>query len=813
MRQQVQDANAQSEIAPAKKHAVRTATVAQHHNNIALERQKEVNSMASTLGNALGNFMEKKHESEAEQKYTQAYLAQGQKEGLSEYQKDLKRTGFTEFIYGGQDPEYLGALDAASRNASDALFIEEANFIEGEGGDMTPEEYQKRLTERVKNFNMDNFDGAPDAAVAFMKNWKDNSNELARQHVKLYKVREQQKARATVAEGFQTSFDKYKTLVDSNPNKAQQLGQDMFSDKYKPQGMSDEAFREVLISESLTAVRAHDYSALKLLNESGIVSTFNEKELKEYETVRGIIDMDNFNMLEASRLDYEEVVENPQSTSVDVRNAQARMESSIQQVAARNTGSTKHLKTVYGADRHRTALGNQWSDRLEKEAKEREARMSKFEKEQTAAALERVVLNESDFKVRVRDADSDKKREIVADRLDKLLIARVNSELKPEVRIAVNDQYAKYKDLLDKWTSQDEAKRKKLEAEATKREKREAELRTGVESLVDGGGYVTADPTAKAQQLQGAVSSVVDQIIPTQDMNTIDKLEQVFSDPNGMMKFIRGSAKFSNYVTDSKDVKQAVANLAASLRGEVDDGNNTWTPAQAQNAQALGVLQQMAPQIYNKSFTASERAELAYINRAISSGKLPAETIRTLDTLQQNVDSKVAFSAKAEDVMGAAGVSGAPADIQNAVFTEYKTHLALGHDEAIRAARSFAQGINTRAGGVTVRYGSTFEPINGHNLDDTMKILSKTYRSGGVMKSGLSRALSSLVGGSTDADGRELYSLKQVPDAKVSLFQGSLVIEQDGRIAVIGRPELENELNGYDEWYRSTGARQATWFD
>lgn len=805
MRSPIQDANAgaATDVAPTKKHAVRTATIAQNHGNQAQERAKQINQAASGLGQALGNFMEEKRTTELEQRYTKAFHEQGTKTGMSEYQKDLKRSGFTEFIYGGQSPEYQGALDASARNASNAMYVEEAEFAEGAGADMTPEQYQKYLQDKVTAYNKENFADAPDAAFAFMKNWKDNSNELSRQQIKNYQVREQEKARATVAEGFQTDFDVYKTMVDKNPDKAAELGREMFTGKYKPKGMSDEAYRGVLVDESMTAIRAHDYSALKLLNESGLVSTFNDKELKEYETVRKVIDEDNFNMLEAARLDYETVVENPASSSEEIRNAQARMNSAIQQLAARNTGSTKHLKTVYGADRHRGVLNNQWMKRVEDETIERNKRLSDAEKAATKANVERVVMNESNFEVDLYAADPKDKRVMLADRLDNLLVARATPDLDPEVREKVNTQYVKYKKMLDKYDTAQAAANDKANAAALKKEKEEAELATGVESLVTGGGHVAVDSATRQGHIKGAVDSVVNQIIPDTTVSSIDKLEQIVGNPTSIYKFIKGTGNFQSYVKDSKELNTAVQNLATNLRAELTE-DNTYTQAQRDNAASLEVLKQQAPEVYNNAFSADERVQIAYLQRAIAQGKGVAETVRTLDTVLQNVDTATAFKANGEDVVNDTGVAGAPADVQNAVYAEYKAHLPLGHDAAMSAARTFAQGINTKAGGTTVRYGSTFKAINGRNLNDTMNVLSKTYRSGGVTKSGYTRALSALVGGSKDANGRELYSLKQVPDVKVSVFQGGIMLELHGRVQMIQRPELEAEMNGYDEWYRGT---------
>lgn len=804
MRSPISDANAGAvtDIAPTKKHAVRTAAVARQNSNGALNQKVQINKLASQLGTALGTFMEGKRVTEAEQRYQKAYHDQGTAEGLTEYQRDLKRTGFTEFIYGGQSPEYKGALDASARNASNAMYIEEQAFIEGEGGDLTPEQYQTRVQEKIRSYNEENFSDAPDGAFAFMKNWQDNSNELSKQHVKLFNVRQQQQARQTVAEGWQTDLDMYKTMVSTNPDKAAQMGRDMFSGKYKPVGMSDTAYREVLVSESLTAARAHDFSALKLLNDSGLVSTFNDKELKNYEAVRGIIDQDNFNMMESARLDYETTIENPLSTSREVAQARQRYDTSIAQTSARNTGTSKHLKTTFGADRWRGVLGNQYQAQLKKEATAGQS-----------ARVDAVTATATAFQVDMFSAEPSQRRGMLADRLDSLQVVMFDPTLDPEIKEDLQKQFLAGKKQLEGWESELDTRTRKENEIQEKRDLEERELATGVESLVTGGGFVAGDAKTQKQHLQGAVSSVVNQINPDPDMNTIDKLEGIVGTPDGIYKLIKGAGQFNGYLADAPEIQTAITNLAVNLRGELSE-DNTFTDSQRSNAAALEVLKEQSPQLFNASFSADERVELAYMQNAIKTKKGVAESVRILDTIAQQVDTKTVLKLNGEDVATRVGASGAPPDVQNAIYTEYRNHLPLGHDAALEATQSFANGINTRAGGTTVRYGSTFEPIEGKNLDATMKVLSKTYKSGGVYKSGYTRALASLIGGSVDESGNELYSLKQVPGVKVSVFQGGIMLELNGRVQMIQRPELEAEINGYDEWYKGTESiRSKSWWD
>lgn len=795
MRSPIADANAgaATDVAPTKKHAVRTATVAQQNNNSASEKAKQINQVASTLGNALGNFMQGKRETELEQRYQQAFHDQGMKEGMSEYQKDLKKTGFTEFIYGGQSPEYQGALDASARNASNAMLLEEQEFIESEDGmSMTPSQYQRRIQDKVTDYNAENFSDAPDAAFAFMKNWKDNSNELTRTQYKNNQVYLQQEARRTVAEGFQTDLDVYKSTLRSNPDKAAEVGKKLYSMDNKPKGMSDTAFRSVQIEEGLVAIQSGDYSALKLMNESGIVKSFDDKTLKRYHSAQAKIDTDNFNMSEAARLNYETVIENPDSTSREVAVARQQFDSAIIQVSARNTGTSKHLKTTFGADRWRGVLGNQYQKKLDDDIAAG-----------IAARVEKVVVNASAFQVELMTADPDKRRTMLSERLDSLYITMGDHSIDKEVRADLRKQFISGKKQLDKWNSELETRTKKEDEIQAKKDQEEKDLIEGVQSLVTGGGFVSGDDKSQKLHTKGAVESVVNQIIPDKDMKTVDKLENIVSDPMNMYKFMRGSANFQGYVKDSPEVKTAITNLAVNLRSELTE-DNTFTDTQRSNAAALEVLQQQAPELYRTSFTADERVANAHMINAINTKKGVAESVRQLDTIAQQVDVKTVSKLNGEDLAEEVGLSGAPSDVQNLVYTEYRKFLPLGHDEALKAARNYANGVNTKAGGTTVRYGSTFEPVMGKNLDDTMKVLSKTYKSGNTYKSGFTEALSRLVGGSKDADGNELYSLKQVPGVKTSIFQGGIMLEYNGRVQMIPRAKIEVELNGYDEWYKGT---------
>lgn len=393
MRSQIQDNNAGAamDVAPTKMHATRTATIAKHNNNSALLTQKNINTASSVLGEALGRFMDDKRATELEQRYQQAYHDQGTQAGLDEYKKDLKRTGFTEFIYGGQSPEYAGALDASARNASNAVFLEESQFIEGAGGDLTPEQYQQRIQDKITEYNKENFSDAPDAAFAFMKNWRENSNALSKQQFKLYQVREQEKARQTVAQGWQTDLDMYKTVISSDPTRAKQIGIDMFSGKNIPNGMSKQAARDVVIESAFSAIQSGDYAALKLFNNAGI--KLDAKQHNTFDKLRGGIDTDNTNYLSAAKSDLQAAYNDPMATVASVEAARVQYNNVRKQILARDTGSSEYIKYSAGSDIANIAGYNAFKGRVKSESTAYEG-----------AALDALKLDEARYKVALEGA-------------------------------------------------------------------------------------------------------------------------------------------------------------------------------------------------------------------------------------------------------------------------------------------------------------------------------------------------------------------------------------------------------------------------
>ena len=871
MRNPVEDPNAGVQQAPSVRHAARTVAVANKNTGEAAAKAQQINQISSSLGNALGNFMEGKRKSEMEQRYEEAYFKQGEETGLSEYQRDLKRTGFTEFIYGGQSPEYLGALNAAAKNASNSLFMEQQDFVvNGIGADMTPDTYQKYLKEQIKTYHDENFEGAPDATVAFMKNWRENSNELTRIHRKEYEVREQQKAAQTVAEGVQTQLDMIKTLVTTNPDRARQLTENLANGDFIPSGMSQAAGRKVMISELLTAGRAHDFLAFQVLNQSGLTSTFTDAEWKQYSAVQALLDTDNFNMMEAQRLNLESVIESDDSTPEDVQTAIQEFQTVQGTVTSRNTMSAKHLKTVYGSDRHLGVLSNQYAkavddkrkevavqkvnayktwlnsaeaaiirsgdtannmsatligvqqqfdelapylpkDQRDKLASEVDLKLAKYGKKlrvlsdaETKAVAQQMVrdveLDEVDHYYELYKAAPKDRREKQASFIDRIDDVLADQRMGDEERARLQRVRTKAQKQLEQWEATAEARLRKAREASDKKAQEAAELRAGVDSLIQGGGYVPSKPSLKKKHLEAAVNSVADQVLPDTDMLPTDKLEKILTDPSLMSRFLHNSQNFRGELGSAQNITTAIGNIAITLRAQQDD-SGMFTDQQKAMVSALDVLQLKSAELYNASFTPEQQRDLVVIRNSIKKNGNVAEMNTRLNNLQSGNVSADKLSGK--KLLEQVGLDSAPGVVQDRAYSYYKTMLPLGSDVALEETRKFMRDVDSKENGVYVQYGSTFGKIGEYSLGDVLKIMDKTYRTGEVTKSGWTVKLQELQKSGSDTMGRTLYSLKQLDDYALKVLDGNLVVYSGDRFVVVPRTYIEGAVQSYEQFRQS----------
>lgn len=362
MREPTQDANSGAimQVAPTKKHAARTVTIAQQNNNAGLEKMKQANQIGSALGGAIGRFVDREHDSEMERRYMEAYHGEGTDQGLAEFSKDQRRTGFTDWIYNGQSPEYQGQLHAEAESTAASMYVRESEFIEDEGADLTIEKYRNRQKKIIEQFVKTEMKGAPDAAMAFMRQWQQHSNVLSKQHAKASEVRKHQRARKTFKDGFHQQLSVIKQLARNEPDIAREKLTSLYEYKAIKGGISPSAWRTAVVEETIVAMTAGDTSMIPYFKGSTVYKDMGIEEIRAFNTAATRLDTSNGQKLSSA----ESALELAIKSGSDVKQAFAAYDVEKQNVAIRDTGSELHLSQLGKSDVFRAEIYQTYVDRI-----------------------------------------------------------------------------------------------------------------------------------------------------------------------------------------------------------------------------------------------------------------------------------------------------------------------------------------------------------------------------------------------------------------------------------------------------------------
>ena len=791
MRSPIDDKNAgaPTDVAPTVKHAQRAATVAKNHSQGALQKQQRINAMSSELGGALGGFMEKKLENKNKQRYMEAYHAQGFKEGLSEFQKDSKKTGFAELIYGGQTPEYKGALAAATKNAANSMYIEEADYIEREGGNISPKDYAERISAKVTEYNLEHFSDSPGAAVSFLENWKENSNLLSKQHVKLYKVRELERARQEVAEGWQVELDTYKAMMLAGDHKAaEHLAGKMMDPAGAPVDMDKGTWTRAIRDEAINAAMAHDYTSLKLLQDSGLHKNLDPTVQKQYEAAVKVLDTDNERYLTAARYDLDAAVRAGSWSEVNA--ARRQLDTVRAQAAGRDTGSSQHMLQLHNSDRWRTEYAKEYSERLKKEHKERIA-------EQVADVnqAESTRVHETALQM----APSEERREIMAKYLDELAATlQLNNKLPAEVRMQLERKFKANKKLLNQWTS---AAEKEADDRATQDAEQAIEKRMmseTIESLKNGNG--AAHPEVKKEAVETILRDTVFGLLGPvgQDLSETEALESVLNNPKLSATLFGSTEGLSEEIASSKMMQNAVKNSANMLN--MTNPDNKYTPEQVKRAQFLLALKDVQPALFKSAFpTSISRGEIVSRSISATNGEGILETNKKLSSLRSAPET-IGSGENFDTVMTALNLTNEPDFVQDLAWHEYRGQVGYGHDLAVSNTKMHMSNINPKLSGFTVQYGGTFGDVDGYTLKDIMETYSKPLMGVGTQITGWSPHLAELMKNEETKFGIDLHKPSMNSNIRMFIHNGQLTLSLPrGATVSIPRDQMSRTMKAYEQ--------------
>ncbi len=791
------------ETAPTVRHAARVNTVAEQHGNRATARSQGVMTAASALGQAVAGFAEGQRENKLKARYEEAFIKKGQQTGMSEYENDLQRTGFTEFIYGGQSPEYSGALDAASNNAAQALYLQEAQTLDTEGAAQTPEAYGAGLTERMRTYVDTQFGENPDAKVSFLKNWQKQSNELARTQRKNHEVWKQQEAVKTVADGLQTGLDMYKSLMDTNPDEAMKTGESLFSLDNKPKGMSDTAYQNTLVKEMTTAALNGDVSAVMLAKQHGLQGSMDNKQLRSWNSAVNKVDLDTGNLALAARNELDALLEGD-PTGDEVRVATQQYDQKMAQIAGRNTGTTAYLKTVVGYDRHSKKHRQTYADAVAAENKAADKELTKSRK---------LNLNLMTASIDSDIASAERRGKSVPDsiatHLDNLYDVR-EQVTTPEDKIAITKHITKLENQLDGYTSKEQSdfdKKKRAQDKADNHTTAVNAVATNIaESRVGESGI--ADVTPK--QLKEGRTKVVSGLVSGNGNNTaLENMTQQFGTPEGIMMFARQTRGMEQELSDEFTTHTVIGNLMQGINKNVKEDDVEGNAALTQQFKSLETVRNEMPLAW-AGMPKDQRIEAEMRMQLYKQGHTnPAQATAMIQSMQKNPHgfkpipfytvsgSDVDFSSELGVMMNDYSM--------DTLYSNYSTYVkdwGISPADAMSMVKRDMESVDRRIGGELIENGGAFQTTtDGYDLEQTLEIMQKPYVVGNRTESLLSYHLTQLQGMSTNRD-TVLTSLKDVNNVDVSVDnRGNIVLRNrgNGRTVSILRDDYDSKLNGVNE--------------
>ncbi len=794
-----------AQTAPTVRHAARVNTIVEQHGNKATARAQGMMTAASALGQAVAGFAQGQQENKLRTRYEEAYLKKGQQDGMTEYENDLKRTGFTEFIYGGQSPEYSGALDAASNNAAQALYLQEAQILDTEGAAQTPEAYGAGLTERMRTYVDTQFGENPDAKVSFLKNWQKQSNELARTQRKNHEVWKQQEAVKTVADGLQTGLDMYKSLMDTNPDEAMKTGESLFSLDNKPRGMSDIAYKNTLIQEMTTAALNGDVSAAILAKQHKLSDAMTDKQLRSWNAAVNKIDVDTSNLALAARNEMTAALEG-EPTGDEVTAATQRYEQQMAQISGRNTGTSAYYNAVTGYDRYSKKHKQAYLEAIRSENKSADkelARGRKLNLQAMTAAIDTDITSAARRGKSVPDT--------ITANLDNLYSV-LDQVTEVEDKIQINKHIAKLENQLSGYTSKEQADSDKLKRAQVKADAHTLAVDTVAKNItgsrVGGSGIDDVTPTA----LKAGRTKVVSGFVSNNGKDTtLENLTQQFSTPEGIMLFAKQTRGMEQELSEEFTTTTVIGNLMQGVNKNVKEDDVEGNAAVKQQFSSLETLRNELPLVW-AGLPKDNRIEAEMRMQLYKQGHTnPAQATVMIQNMQKNPQdfkplSLSTVSTKDRDFTSVLGVSMNDYSMDT-LYGNYRTYVqdwGISPKDAMTMVKRDMETVDRTIGNELIENGGAFKKTtDGYDLEQTLAILQKPYVVGNRTESLLSYHLTQLQGMSTNRD-TTLTSLKDVENASIDLSvdnRGNIVLRNrgNGRTVTLLRDDYDSQLRGVNE--------------
>lgn len=288
------DANAGVVNPPAKRTVARTAVGQSNKQLSGSDKAFDVLGQAagSQLGSALSSMVTDQTQSINEQRVIDAQARQGIESAVNEVDQVKQRTGWEKAIF-GENIEYRAAQQRAVENKVQATYLEELANIDGYAGD-TPEQFHQKQAAKNEAILTEYADD-PDTRMKLQGALATSGRKLAKAHYKSHYAYNQLQQQETTRTRIRQTMDGFSletgTLMTPEAKTEQvQVIKGFFAGNAKPEGMTNFAYRDLLMSEVKHSMKAGNSGAMLAIQALGMDKNFSAGEQVQWDTALSAYD-------------------------------------------------------------------------------------------------------------------------------------------------------------------------------------------------------------------------------------------------------------------------------------------------------------------------------------------------------------------------------------------------------------------------------------------------------------------------------------------------------------------------------------------
>lgn len=195
-----------------------------HSENVNKETTGQIQDIASSLAEPFAKIIQGYQDKTDQENSLEASVRQGYELGVNEIDRSKKRSNWMKSI-AGENTDYRTAQLQAIKNNVNAMHVEDLEMADTYAAD-TPEEFLQRKQELLDRY-LEPFKDDPEASMMIEEQYKKNTIESARQHMKTHAAFVQLQNREELTQGFLEAANRWNVLT------AKAMGDEKVLKEYK----------------------------------------------------------------------------------------------------------------------------------------------------------------------------------------------------------------------------------------------------------------------------------------------------------------------------------------------------------------------------------------------------------------------------------------------------------------------------------------------------------------------------------------------------------------------------------------------------